>query len=121
MSGINEANIILGYVAVSQRIKPYIVRGLKNESRRSRGFSPNAHKFVTKTTLQAVSGHPVRDNLWDENAEASIGHIELAKWADMILIAPATANSISKIANGAADDLLTTLLLATEAQYLLRS
>ena len=117
MSGINEANIILGICGgIAAYKSPYIVRGLKERGADVRVvFSPNAHKFVTKTTLQAVSGHPVRDSLWDENAEASMGHIELAKWANMILIAPATANSISKIANGAADDLLTTLLLATEA------
>ena len=117
MSGINEANIILGICGgIAAYKSPYIVRGLKERGADVRVvFSPNAHKFVTKTTLQAVSGHPIRDNLWDENAEASMGHIELARWANMILIAPATANSISKIANGAADDLLTTLLLATEA------
>ena len=117
MSEINKANIILGVCGgIAAYKSPYIVRGLKERGADVRVvFSPNAHKFVTKTTLQAVSGQAVRDSLWDENAEASMGHIELAKWASMVLIAPATANSISKFANGAADDLLTTLLLATEA------
>ena len=75
----------------------------------------SAREFVTETTLQAVSGLPVRDNLWDKDAEAAMGHIELARWADVVLIAPATAEIISRLAAGAAPDLLTTLCLATEA------
>jgi len=73
-----------------------------------------ASKFVTATTLQAVSGRPVRDDLWDSDAEAAMGHIELARWADCILIAPATAHCIARLANGLADDLLTTLCLAAD-------
>lgn len=73
----------------------------------------SAEQFVTRTTLQAVSGHPVRGDLWDEAAEASMGHIELARWAELVLIAPATAHLIAKLASGAADDLLSTLCLAT--------
>ena len=121
MSGIKGSNIILGICGgIAAYKSPHIVRGLKEQGADVRVvFSPSAHKFVTKTTLQAVSGHPVRDSLWDENAEASMGHIELAKWASLVLIAPATANSISKYANGAADDLLSTLMLATEAQVFL--
>ena len=75
----------------------------------------SAREFVTETTLQAVSGRPVRDNLWDKEAEAAMGHIELARWADLVLIAPATAEIMSRLAAGAAPDLLTTLCLATEA------
>ena len=75
----------------------------------------SSHEFVTRTSLQAVSGRPVRDNLWDEAAEAAMGHIELARWADTVLIAPATAEFMSRLAAGAAPDLLTTLCLATEA------
>jgi phosphopantothenoylcysteine decarboxylase/phosphopantothenate--cysteine ligase len=71
-----------------------------------------AEKFVTPTTLQAVSGHAVRTDLWDATAEASMGHIELSRWADAILIAPATAHTIARMANGLADDLLTTMYLA---------
>ena len=78
-------------------------------------MTENAHHFVTATTLQAVSGHAVRDDLWDQAAEAAMGHIELARWADHILIAPATAGTISRLANGDASDLLTTLCLASNA------
>jgi phosphopantothenoylcysteine decarboxylase/phosphopantothenate--cysteine ligase len=78
-----------------------------------------AHHFVTATSLQAVSGRPVRDDLWDESAEAAMGHIELARWADAILIAPATADLIARLATGRADDLLTTLCLASRAPLLI--
>jgi phosphopantothenoylcysteine decarboxylase/phosphopantothenate--cysteine ligase len=76
-------------------------------------MTANAHHFVTATTLQAVSGNLVRDDLWDQAAEAAMGHIELARWADHILIAPATAGTIARIANGEASDLLSTLCLAS--------
>ena len=78
-------------------------------------LSGNAHHFVTPTALQAVSGKPVRQNLWDEAAEAAMGHIELARWADLVIVAPATANTIAHLAHGQAHDLLTTLVLATNA------
>ncbi len=78
-------------------------------------MTPTAHHFVTATSLQAVSGRPVRQDLWDEAAEAAMGHIELARWADLVLIAPATANTLARLATGMADDLLTTLCLATTA------
>ncbi len=74
-----------------------------------------ARKFVTPMTFQAVSGRPVRIGLWDEAAEAAMGHIELARWAQLVLIAPATADFIARLAGGRADDLLATLCLATEA------
>ena len=74
-----------------------------------------AREFVTATTFQAVSGRPVRTDLWDATAEAAMGHIELARWAEVILIAPATADFLARLATGQADDLLTTLCLATEA------
>jgi phosphopantothenoylcysteine decarboxylase/phosphopantothenate--cysteine ligase len=75
-----------------------------------------AQQFVTPLTFQAVSGKAVRTDLWDEAAEAAMGHIELARWADEIVIAPATAEFIARLAHGLADDLLTTLCLATTAQ-----
>jgi phosphopantothenoylcysteine decarboxylase/phosphopantothenate--cysteine ligase len=78
-------------------------------------MTPAAQKFVTPTTFQAVSGRPVRTDLWDESAEAAMGHIELARWAQLVLIAPASADLIARLAGGRADDLLTTLCLATEA------
>jgi phosphopantothenoylcysteine decarboxylase / phosphopantothenate---cysteine ligase len=72
-----------------------------------------ARQFVTATALQAVSGGRVRDDLWDAGAEAAMGHIELARWADLVLVAPATAHFLARYANGLADDLLTTICLAT--------
>ena len=78
-------------------------------------MTASAEEFVTPTALQAVSGRPIRSNLWDKEAEASMSHIELARWADVVLIAPATAEIMSRLAQGAAPDLLTTLCLATEA------
>lgn len=74
-----------------------------------------ATRFVGPMTFQALSGHPVRSGLWDAAAEAAMGHIELARWADRVLIAPASADLIARLAHGIADDLLTTLCLATEA------
>jgi phosphopantothenoylcysteine decarboxylase / phosphopantothenate---cysteine ligase len=74
-----------------------------------------AREFVTATTLQAVSGRTVRTDLWDAAAEAAMGHIELARWAEAVLIAPATADFLARLAGGHADDLLATLCLATEA------
>jgi phosphopantothenoylcysteine decarboxylase / phosphopantothenate---cysteine ligase len=74
-----------------------------------------AREFVTATTFQAVSGRPVRTDLWDAAAEAAMGHIELARWADVVLIAPATADFLARLAMGQANDLLTTLCLATQS------
>ncbi|EKO3735502.1 bifunctional phosphopantothenoylcysteine decarboxylase/phosphopantothenate--cysteine ligase CoaBC [Vibrio metschnikovii] len=74
-----------------------------------------AKEFITPLTMQAVSGHPVADSLLDPAAEASMGHIELAKWADLVLLAPATADLIARLAAGMGNDLLTTLVLATDA------
>jgi len=73
-----------------------------------------ARQFVTPLTFQALSGRPVRTDLWDESAEAAMGHIELARWADRILIAPASADFLARLAHGLASDLLTTLCLATD-------
>lgn len=74
-----------------------------------------AKEFITPLTMQAVSGRPVSDSLLDPAAEASMGHIELAKWADLVLLAPATADLIARMAAGMGNDLLTTLCLATDA------
>lgn len=78
-------------------------------------LTANAARFVTPLTFQALSGQPVRSGLWDEAAEAAMGHIELARWAQRILIAPASADLIARLAHGLADDLLTTLCLASAA------
>ncbi|HCB14666.1 MAG TPA: bifunctional phosphopantothenoylcysteine decarboxylase/phosphopantothenate--cysteine ligase CoaBC [Gammaproteobacteria bacterium] len=77
-------------------------------------MTPAATAFVAPLTFQAVSGRPVRTELLDMNAEAGMGHIELARWADLILIAPATADFLARLAHGMADDLLSTLCLATD-------
>ena len=74
-----------------------------------------AREFVTSTTFQAVSGRPVRSDLWDAAAEAAMGHIELARWAEVVLVAPASADFLARIATGQANDLLATLCLATQA------
>src|SRR3546814_5142469 len=71
--------------------------------------------FVGTPTFQAVSGLPVRTSLWDAAAEAAMGHFELARWADRIVVAPATADPLAKLAHGFADDLVTTMCLATTA------
>ena len=79
----------------------------------------SAHQFVTPLALQAVSGREVRCEIFDTQAESAMGHIELARWADTILIAPATAHKIAQLANGLAGDLLTTLCLASTAPLLI--
>ncbi len=79
-------------------------------------MTENATRFITPLTMQAVSGFPVHDQLFDLNAEAAMGHIELARWADLILIAPASADFMARLAHGQADDLLTTLCLAARGE-----
>ena len=110
-------NVVLGISGGIAAYKtPELVRRM-----RERGadvqivMTASAEEFVTATALQAVSGRPIRSNLWDKEAEASMSHIELARWADVVLIAPATAEIMARLAGGAAPDLLTTLCLATEA------
>ena len=110
-------NIVLGISGGIAAYKtPELVRRL-----RERGadvqivMTASAEEFVTATSLQAVSGRPIRTNLWDKEAEASMSHIELARWADLVLIAPATAEIMARLAGGGAPDLLATLCLATEA------
>lgn len=82
-------------------------------------MTASAERFITKLTLQALSGRAVRSSLWDEAAELGMGHIELARWAEAIVIAPASADCLARLAQGRADDLLTTLCLASEAPLLL--
>lgn len=82
-------------------------------------MTEGAQAFITPLTFQALSGHPVHTHLLDPEAEAGMGHIELAKWADLIVIAPASADIMARLAAGMANDLLTTLCLATEAKVLL--
>jgi phosphopantothenoylcysteine decarboxylase/phosphopantothenate--cysteine ligase len=114
-------NVLLGISGGIAAYKtPDLVRRL-----RGRGadvqiiMTASAEEFVTETALQAVSGHPIRANLWDKEAEASMSHIELARWADVVLIAPATAEIMARLAGGAASDLLTTVCLATKAPLMI--
>ena len=78
-------------------------------------MTEGAQKFVTPTTFQALSGRTVRTDLWDAAHEAAMGHIELARWAELLLVAPASADFLARLAHGLADDLLSTLALATAA------
>ncbi|KZZ26817.1 phosphopantothenoylcysteine decarboxylase [Alcanivorax sp. HI0083] len=78
-------------------------------------MTQGACEFITPLTMQALSGHPVHTTLLDPTAEAAMGHIELARWADLVLIAPASANFMARLAHGHGNDLLTTLCLATGA------
>ena len=78
-------------------------------------MTQSAEHFITPTTFQALTGNPVHQDIFDAEAESSMGHIELARWADLLLIAPATADFLAKMASGMANDLLSTLHLATPA------
>jgi phosphopantothenoylcysteine decarboxylase/phosphopantothenate--cysteine ligase len=111
---IQGKKIVLGITGGIAAYKtPELVRQLTGAGAEvSVVMSRAAHHFVTVTSLQAVSGRAVRDDLWDRSAEAAMGHIELARWADCILIAPVTAHSCARLAQGEADDLLSTLCLA---------
>lgn len=110
-------NIVLGITGGIAAYKaPDLVRRLKERGADVQiVMTASATEFVTDTALQAVSGRPVRSNLWDKEAERAMSHIELARWADVILIAPATAEVMARIVSGGAPDLLTTICLATEA------
>jgi len=104
---------VSGGIAVYK--SPDLVRRLKERGADVQVvMTSGAQQFVTPLTFQAVSGRPVRGELFDEEAEAAMGHIELARWADAILVAPASANFMSRLAQGRADDLLTTVCLAAE-------
>lgn len=93
-----------------------LTRRLKDQGAEVRVvMTTSAKSFITPLTMQAVSGFAVADNLLDEKADAGMGHIELAKWADLILLAPATANLIARLRAGLADELLTTLCLASSS------
>ena len=110
-------NIVLGITGGIAAYKaPELVRRLRERGAEVQIVMTNsAEEFVTSTALQAVSGRPIRSNLWDKEAEAAMSHIELARWADVVLIAPATAEVMARIVSGGAPDLLTTICLATQA------
>ena len=110
-------NVVLGITGGIAAYKaPDLVRRLRERGAEVQiVMTASAEEFVTATALQAVSGKPIRSNLWDKEAEAAMSHIELARWADVVLIAPATAEVMARIVSGAAPDLLSTICLATEA------
>jgi len=117
MSALHGKNILLG---ISGGIAAYkaaeLTRRLKDQGADVRVVMTNSSKeFITPLTMQAVSGHAVASSLLDPAAEAGMGHIELAKWADLVLLAPATANLIARLRAGMADELLTTLCVASPA------
>lgn len=116
-AALGSLRVLLG---VSGGIAAYkaaeLVRRLRDAGAEVRVvLTENAARFVSPLTFQALSGQPVRSGLWDEAAEAAMGHIELARWAQRIVIAPASADLIARLAHGFADDLLTTLCLASAA------
>lgn len=120
MAHLFNRNVVLG---VSGGIAAYksaeLVRQLKERGADVRVvMTRGAQEFITPLTLQALSGHPVHTELLDTEAELGMGHIELARWADLLIIAPATADLIARLATGRADDLLTTVALATAAPKL---
>ena len=117
MTSLQNINVLLGITGGIAAYKtPDLVRKLKAQGANVRVVvTESAKSFVSPLALQAVSGNTVSDDLLDPAAEAAMGHIELARWADVLLVAPATANFIAKLANGLADDLLATLCLATTA------
>ena len=114
---MQSKHIVLGVTGgIAAYKSPDLVRRLRERGHEVQVVMTNAaREFVTPTTFQAVSGRAVRSDLWDATDEAAMGHIELARWADAVLIAPASADFLARLALGLADDLLTTLCLATEA------
>ena len=121
MAHLFNRNVLLG---VSGGIAAYksaeLVRQLQERGASVRVIMTHgAQEFITPLTLQALSGNPVHTDLLDAEAEQGMGHIELARWADLLLIAPATADLIARLSSGRADDLLTTVTLATAAPVML--
>ncbi len=116
MKRLHGKNILLGITGgIAAYKSAELTRRLKDAGADVRvAMTRAATEFVTPLTFQALSGHPVHTELLDESSEAGMGHIELARWADAILIAPTSANFIAKLAQGRADDLLSTICLATE-------
>lgn len=115
MTGLSGKKIVLGVSGGIAAYKaPELVRRLRDRGAEVRVAMTEAAKaFITPLSLQAVSGYPVSDSLLDPAAEAAMGHIELGKWADLVILAPATADLIARIAAGMANDLVTTICLAT--------
>ena len=118
---LKNKNII---VALTGSIAAYkaaeLVRLIKKSGAEVRIIMTDAAKeFITPITMQALSGNPIHSNLLDMEAEAAMGHIELAKWADAIVVSPCSANTLAKISQGLGSDLLTAVILASEAKVFL--
>lgn len=118
---MSQKRILLGVTGgIAAYKSAELVRLLKKAGHQVRVvMTTGAEGFIKPLTFQALSGEAVRNSLLDPEAEAGMGHIELAKWADLVLVAPASANFIARLANGMADDLLTTVCCATTAPIVL--
>jgi len=121
MQALQQKRIVLGITGgIAAYKSAELVRRLREQGAQVRVvMTQSATRFITPLTLQALSGHPVHLDLFDAQSEAAMGHIELARWADLLLIVPATAHCLGKLAHGLADDLLSTLALATKAKVAL--
>src|ERR1700759_1358110 len=109
--------ILLGVTGgIAAYKSPDLVRRLREQGAEVQVvMTAAARELVIPTTFHAVSGRPGRTDLWDAAVEAAMGHIELARWGELILVAPASADFLARLSNGFADDLLSTLCLTTEA------
>jgi len=116
-AGVRGRRIVIGVTGgIAAYKSAELVRCLRKQGAEVRVvMTASACEFITPLTMQALSGNPVHTSLLDSSAEAAMGHIELARWADAVLVAPASANFLARMSHGLADDLLTTLCLATEA------
>ena len=121
MSSLTNKRILLGVTGgIAAYKSAELVRHLRSAGAEVRVvMTQAAGEFITPLTLQALSGHPVQQHLLDPASEAGMGHITLARWADVVLIAPASADFMAKLTHGLADDLLSTLCLATAAPLVL--
>ncbi|MBU3068744.1 bifunctional phosphopantothenoylcysteine decarboxylase/phosphopantothenate--cysteine ligase CoaBC [Aestuariicella sp. G3-2] len=117
MSSLTNKQILLGVTGgIAAYKSAELIRRLQDQGANVRVImTAAAQEFITPLTLQALSGNPVHTTLLDPEAEAGMGHIELARWADLLLVAPASADFIARLVTGKGDDLLTTVCLATAA------
>ena len=121
MNTLTNKRVLLGVSgSIAAYKSPDIVRRLQDLGAEVRVIITNGgREFVSERSLQTISKNKVHDNLWDKDAELAMGHIELAKWADVVIIAPASANTIAKLCHGEADDLLSTIILATSVTVMI--
>lgn len=121
MASLVNKQVLLGVTGgIAAYKSAELIRQLQNLGADVRVImTPAAREFITPMTLQALSGHPVHTELLDPEAEAAMGHIQLARWADLILIAPASADFIARLCHGEGGDLLSTVCLASHGQIAL--